>query len=334
MFSDDACQISTDLAGYLREQWDDGDVQVDAPRPFGDGHSGFTYLVEITRSGATFDAVLRLSPPGARIVGPSDIGRQGQIMAALASTDVPVPAVHAYSSQGVIAGRSFALLEQVVGTGWEQAIVDSSDAAVARHALSVLRVMRALPVESTGLSAEVAFTPNGELARWTALLRRAPGWLAEPATQLADELSAVAPATGTVGLVHGDFHFGNLLFAAGAVVAVLDWEIAALSDPLFDLGGIVVTVLRRRYPDDPNPTGVLDVEPRELVREWGASEDEANWYIAAACLKYAAIFGYNLSLHRSGKRPDPVYEDLLATMRGLINDGREILTTGLPDLLS
>jgi hypothetical protein len=43
------------------------------------------------------------------------------------------------------------------------------------------------------------------------------------------------------------------------------------------------------------------------------------------CYKYASIFGYNLMLHRRGKRPDPMYEEMTGTIVGLIDRGRELL---------
>ena len=45
--------------------------------------------------------------------------------------------------------------------------------------------------------------------------------------------------------------------------------------------------------------------------------------------KYAAIFGYNLMLHRRGKRPDPMYEGLTTTITGMIDEGIELLDRGV-----
>lgn len=322
-------RVRADLTTVLRTMWSDPSVHVGDPRPFGDGHSGFTYQVVVTRASVPIEAVLRLSPPGARIAGPADIGRQGRIMAALGAVHLPVPTVLASSSDPVIDGRSFALLELLDGTGWELAAAATSDRAVAEAAVGALRAVAASGPGNSGIAGEEPIGPRGEVLRWAALLSRCPDWIAEPGQVLASELLAVCPESAVATLVHGDFHFGNLLFRGDRVIGILDWEIASLGDPRLDVGSLAVAVLRNRYGDEPNPTGGLRISPRDLVALWG--EDETMpWFVATNCLKYAAILGYNLMLHRSGRRPDPIYEQLRTTMRSLINDGRSILHDGVP----
>jgi aminoglycoside phosphotransferase (APT) family kinase protein len=322
-------RVRADLTTVLRATWGDPSVQVGDPVPFGDGHSGFTYRVGVTRAAGAIEAVLRLSPPGVRIAGPADIGRQGRIMAALGAVHLPVPAVFASSSGPVIDGRSFALLELLEGTGWEQAAAATSDLAVAEAAVGALRAVAASGRGNSGIADEEPTGPAGEARRWAALLPRCPDWIAEPGEVLAAELLAVAPESAAATLVHGDFHFGNLIFRGDRVIGILDWEIASLGDPRLDVGSLAVAVMRRRYRDEPNSAGALRISARDLVALWGADETMP-WFVAASCLKYAAILSYNLMVHRSGRRPDPIYEQLRMTMRGLIDDGRSILHEGLP----
>ena len=68
--------------------------------PFGDGHSGFTYRVVVSHDGERAERVLRLSPPGARIAGPADIGRQGRVMDAIGRAGLPAPPVVAGQQPG------------------------------------------------------------------------------------------------------------------------------------------------------------------------------------------------------------------------------------------
>jgi hypothetical protein len=90
-----------------------------------------------------------------------------------------------------------------------------------------------------------------------------------------------------------------------------------------------VASLRRRYRPEPNPTGDLEIGADELAVLYGAEHDRAAWFCAAACFKYAAIIGYNLELHRRGKREDFVYASLFETMLGLPLDGLALLEGGL-----
>lgn len=141
------------------------------------------------------------------------------------------------------------------------------------------------------------------------------------------------PDAGEPVLVHGDFHYGNLLFApAGEVNAVVDWEIAGLGDPLVDLGCLAVASLRRRAAPEPNPTGSVMVEPAALADSYGADPQAAAWFVAASCFKYAAIIAYNLNLHRRGRREDPIYEELQGTIGLLLADGATALDAGLSAL--
>jgi len=76
-------------------------------RPIPEGHSGFTYWVDLEGR----RAVLRLPPPGAKIAGPADIPRQGRIMQALHAQGIPVPAVLAMSADPAVDGRPYVLME-------------------------------------------------------------------------------------------------------------------------------------------------------------------------------------------------------------------------------
>jgi aminoglycoside phosphotransferase (APT) family kinase protein len=130
-------------------------------------------------------------------------------------------------------------------------------------------------------------------------------------------------------LVHGDYHYGNMLFRDAEVVAVLDWEIAQIGQPLLDLGCLFIASIRRKYEDAPNPGGAIDVSAADLYRLYGADPEEMRWYAAMSLYKYASIFGYNLMLHRRGKRPDPMYEDLTETIAGMIDEGIALLDRGV-----
>lgn len=318
-----------DLEAYLRAAWDFPAVAIDAVAPFGDGHSGFTYALDIRAPGRDGRYVIRLSPPHARITGTADIGRQGRIMAALRAAGLPTPSVLAMDGRPAIGGRSFALMTLVSGDDFDTALGRCSARDLAAAALDLHRRMRALPLGATGIGDEPAQGPGDELARWSALADRAPDWVRRGTADLARALAATCPPAEEPHLVHGDYHFGNMRFAEGRVVLLVDWEIAELGDPLLDLGSLALASLRRRYLPDPNTFGNLEVPIAELVAGAGASPDRARWFVALSCYKYVAIIGYNLTLHLSGKRPDPIYERLTATTTGLLEDGLAILRDGI-----
>ncbi|MDT2003825.1 hypothetical protein FXW78_01375 [Rhodococcus opacus] len=86
---------------FLKRALDDPSVALTQFERFGTGHSGDTYRAVLHRSTRTDDdIVVRLSPPGVRIAGPADVGRQGRIMGSLHRHDLPAPAVLASDSTG------------------------------------------------------------------------------------------------------------------------------------------------------------------------------------------------------------------------------------------
>jgi len=323
----DSLRTSTEAA--LRTLWSDPSVDIESMVAYGDGHSGFTYLVTLSSRAESGTFVARLSPPGARIAGPADVGRQARVMSALYEAGLPAPRVIAADSAGLIDGRSFAVMQQLTGASWEVAAESHGHRFVAASAVDLLHRIRALPVGSVGLGADVPYSLEDEVQRWLRLARACPAWVQEPAEVLAEELLASIPAAVAPGLVHGDYHYGNLLFADDGITGVFDWEIACLGDSRLDFGCLGVASLRRRYRPEPNPTGNVEIALSDLAALYGLDATTAAWFISATCLKYLAILGYNLGLHRRGKRVDPVYEELLDTISRLGPDGRLILAGGL-----
>jgi len=292
-------RIRNDLTAQIEQP-------VRAVRGIPEGHSGFTYWVELDGH----RRVLRLPPPGARIAGPADIPRQARIMAALHAQGLPVPAIVATSQDPVVDGRPFVLMEAVAGDRVEQAIdAGSNPLELAASAVDVLRRFQAVPLENTGIGGEDPMPLEGEVSRWTWLMDRAPAELTGQAPRLAQLLAERQPRPGPPVLVHGDYHFGNMLFDRGRVSAVVDWEIAQLGQPLLD----------------PCCISLSHVSADAVRDMYGADPDDYRWYRALTYYKYAAIFGYNLMLHRRGKRPDPSYEQRRDTILGFIGQGLGVL---------
>lgn len=281
-----------------------------AVEPIPEGHSGFTYFV----TAADGKYVLRLPPPNARIAGTADVMRQGRIMAALHAAGLPAPAVPVICSDPIVDGRPFILIERLDGTRIEKAARNQSARDIAKSAIEVLRRLQAVPVEHTGIGEEEPVALQVEMMRWAMLMQRGPEELTTRAGELGGLLAAHAPEELAVTLVHGDYHYGNMLFRDAEVVAVLDWEIAELGQPLLDLGALCVVV--GRHPGD------WPVLPdAEIFELYGVEEREMRWYIAMSLYKYASIFGYNLMLHRKGRRPDPMYEGMTDTIVAMIDEG-------------
>ena len=291
-------------------------------RPIPEGHSGFTYWVDLEGR----RAVLRLPPPGAKIAGPADIPRQGRIMQALHAQGIPVPAVLAMSADPAVDGRPYVLMEVMPGQRIEAAAAAGADPlSLARSAVGVLHAMQAVAPEKSGIGSEPPLTLDDELRRWAWLMERAPEELTRHAPRLARELSTKLTSEMPPVVVHGDYHFGNMLFSQQRVTAVLDWEIAELGHPLLDLCCLCVVFQGGESATERGWGAAAGLAPDAVRDIFGADPGEFRWTLALTFYKYAAILGYNLMLHRRGKRPDPSYEGRTSTILGFIDAGLGLL---------
>jgi aminoglycoside phosphotransferase (APT) family kinase protein len=318
------------LQEYLRRHLDRAALELSSIDAIPEGHSGFTYFLTAADGGWSQRYVLRLPPPGARITGPADVLRQGRIMAALNEQGLPTPRIIANEEDPtVLDGRPFCLMEAVEGSRIEPLIGQVPTISIAAAAVDTLHRLQKVEIERSGLAGERAVPLTEEMMRWAWLMQRAPEELTGAAPGLGARLAEKQPRDPEPCLVHGDFHYGNMLFEVvdgkPNVVALLDWEIAEIGPPLLDLGCLCIVAQRNQVPDAPNPGGGIELDVGEVIDLYGADPDEARWYLALSCYKYASIFGYNLMLHRRGKRPDPMYEKLTGVITALIDSGSELL---------
>jgi aminoglycoside phosphotransferase (APT) family kinase protein len=320
-------QIRQDLESQCREKLGRPAIRVTAVEPIPEGHSGFTYFVTVEDGGGRNRYVLRLPPPGARIAGPADVVRQGRIMSALHAAGLPTPAIPAMSSDPVVDGRPFILMEAVDGVRIERAAAGQKALDITTSAVGVLKRLHALPLDQTGIGDEESVGLQSEMMRWAMLMQRAPEELTVRAGELGGLLAVRLPVERAPTLVHGDYHYGNMLFRGSEVVAVLDWEIGQIGQPLLDVGCLFIASIRRQYQRAGNPTGAIDISVEDIYRLYGADPEEMRWYAAMSLYKYSSILGYNLMLHRRGKRPDPMYEGevMTTTIVGMIDEGIQLL---------
>lgn len=96
-----------------------------------------------------------------------------------------------------------------------------------------------------------------------------------------------------------------------------------------DLACLVVVARGSRTGEDRVPGGGAVAVPDEMLLDmYGADPEDFRWYLAVTYYKYASIFGYNLMLHRRGKRPDPVYEERTTTIVDFIAEAHKLLGGG------
>ena len=223
-----------------------GSGTIEAER-IGDGHSNVTYLVR--RGGERF--VLRRPPRPPLPPSAHDVLREARLLRALADTPARVPRVLAVCDDESVLGVPFYVMEEVSGTVITDAVPPALDspaerARIADELVDALVEIHAVDWQAAGL--EGFGKPSGYLERQ---LRRFSGlWEHNKTRELAvvaevgEWLAANLPESPPATIVHGDYRLGNVMVAddpPGRLVAVFDWELATIGDPLADLGYLTVT---------------------------------------------------------------------------------------------
>ena len=221
-----------------------GDAQLTASLIAG-GRSNLTYFV----TDDTHEWVVRRPPLGHVVATAHDMGREYRVMSALQGSTVPVPVTRALCDDLSVIGAPFYVMDRVEGrvvrSTTELAGFETADALAVSHGLvDVLARLHAIDYDAVGLG-EFG-RPDGFLARNVA--RWGKQWQANktrelPAIdELARRIDAALPESGPPAIVHGDYRLENTMLATDRpeIVAVLDWEMSTLGDPLTDLGLFLV----------------------------------------------------------------------------------------------
>jgi len=324
------------LTVFARARTSDRDAAVRDLRAM-PGHAGFSWgFTVVTRTGDE-PLVLRLPPPGVRYVGNADIMRQSRIVAALGGTPVPVAPVRWFGEAEHWFGRPYLIVDFLPGrtlTPADPGIDHALDAPllerIARETARTLATLHGLDWTHTLPELGPPVSLEEEVQKCDYLLERtADPELVRSAPALKVRLLATLPLNPRAGIVHGDFQWSNLLYRPdGSVVAVIDWELAGIGATLIDLGWLLVfsdleswAGLGRWSLPLPAPEAISALYEDAL----GTAVPEVRWYRAFAGYKFGLIAGFNLMLHRRGKRVDPLYEDFVPSISRLLERGLDVI---------
>lgn len=187
--------------------------------------------------------VLRRKPPGVLLPSAHAVEREFRVLRALEGSGVPVPRARALCEDPAVLGSSFYLMDFAEGRILtDQTLPGMAPAQRRAHYAEMARVMAALHAvdwRARGLAdfgREGGYVPR-QLDRWTRQYRASETARIDAMERLIDWLPAHVPPQEATSIVHGDFRLDNLVFHASEprLVAVLDWELSTLGDPLVDL---------------------------------------------------------------------------------------------------
>jgi aminoglycoside phosphotransferase (APT) family kinase protein len=305
------------------------------------GKSNLTYVV----SGSGGDTVVVRRPPLAHVLPTAhDMSREYRIIAALHPTGFPVPVPLHLCLDPEVIGAPFYLMSYV--DGWVirgVADIGSLDRATAARTGELL-VETLARLHST-VPDEIGLAdfgrPDGylerQVRRWYQQWERSKTRELDSLEQVVATLRDTVPPQKRTGIVHGDYRLDNVMFSrdVSRILAVLDWEMATLGDPLADLGLMCVYAelsVDGRAPTAPRfgpDQGFLS--SAELVARYAELVPEADisgigWYIALGYYKLAVISEGIHARYLMGQTVGEGFDHMGATVPNLIDRAAQALT--------
>eukprot|EP00127_Corallochytrium_limacisporum_P001771 Clim_evm2s80 gene=Clim_evmTU2s80 len=274
-------------------------------RQFSHGQSNPTFYM---KSGHR-EMVLRKQPPGKLLKGAHDMAREFQILCALGQQGVPVPTVLHLCQDKTIIGTDFYVMDYVRGRVFKDPTLP--DMTPTQRA-EIYNAMRETLVALHSVDPVKAGLDNYGKRDSAYMQRQVKTWSKQyTASQtedipsmnaLMEKLPQIVEADHALSVVHGDFRLDNLIFhpSEPKVMAILDWELSTLGDPVSDLAyNCLPYHMDRNLPVLPGFVG-LDISSmgipaeKDYIREYFKSADYLpveNWniYISFALFRVAAI---------------------------------------------
>jgi aminoglycoside phosphotransferase (APT) family kinase protein len=205
---------------------------------FPGGQSNPTYRIDSTSGGY----VLRRKPFGPILPSAHAVEREYRLIAALHPTGFPVARSYGLCEDPAVIGAPFYVMEMVEGrTLWDGSLPDMAPADRANHYHAIVDTLAALhrvDQEAVGLGdyGKPGNYFERQVTRWTKQYRASQTDELPEVERLIEWLPRTVPPQTRTSIVHGDFRIDNMIFAPAGprVLAVLDWELSTLGDPLAD----------------------------------------------------------------------------------------------------
>ncbi len=303
-----------------------------AVEQFPRGFSNLTYLLRLGQR----QVVLRKPPFGSTVKSAHDMGREYRVLSALVESVGKVPRPLLYCQDSEVLGAPFYLMERVEGVILrgdlppEGAPKPARMKAISESFVDTLVELHAIDYRAAGLE---------DFGRPEAYGRRqVEGWARRYQKARTDDLPEMEstarwleehlPPSSGASLIHNDFKYDNLVLdpvEGISVKAVLDWEMATLGDPLFDLG---TSLGYWSDPGDPPELLALKLSPTTLpgnpnrfqlaqryAAQSGRDVGHLVFYYVFGLFKIAVIVQQIYARYKAGHTQDPRFAPLIEGVR-------------------
>jgi aminoglycoside phosphotransferase (APT) family kinase protein len=309
--------------------------------PIGEGHSNVTFELST-------GVVLRRPPRGPLPPSAHDVLREARLLRALEPTPVRVPHVLAVCDDSEVIGAPFYVMQRVDGEVITHSLPDPLDNPAQRGEVAGELVDALVELHSVDWSAiglDGFGKPTGylerQLRRFTGLWEHNRTRAVPEVEQVGSWLAANMPASPPATIVHGDYRLGNTMFrpdAPARLLAILDWEMAAIGDPLADVGYMMI-----HWTQAGDATGRFNLHSvtalpgfparEELIARYeqrsGRSMQALNWYVTLALWKAVVFMEGNYKRAVSGSTDDPYLQTFGEGVLELAHRAVEVSQHGL-----
>jgi aminoglycoside phosphotransferase (APT) family kinase protein len=314
---------------------------------FPGGHSNLTYLVTIGGR----ELVLRRPPFGSTVKAAHDMQREFRVLSALGPVFAQAPRVVAFCEDESVLGARFFLMERVYGmilrsrVPEDLALTPETVSSLCASIVATLATLHGLDYEAAGLAG--FGNPEGYAQRqvggWTKRYHDAATDTVEDMEVVAGWLAGHLPRSSGGSLIHNDFKHDNLVLDPAApdrVLAVLDWEMSTLGDPLMDLGTTLAYWVEEKDSDELKaiafgPTRLAGSDTRRQLADRysersGRAVHDLDFYYCFGLFKTAVIVQQIYYRFRQGLTRDPRFAALGGAVKVLARQAARHL--GRPEL--
>ena len=297
--------MKVNVAGYQ------GPLEV---RQFKGGQSNPTYQLITPNK----KYVMRRKPPGKLLPSAHAVDREYKVITALYPTGFPVAKSYGLCVDDEVIGTMFYVMDMVEGRIlWDQTLPDYQPAE--RHAIYMAKLKTLADLHNTDYEAiglgDYGRTGNymsRQIDRWTKQYKASETEKIESVDRLIEWLPRTVPADDKTSIVHGDYRLDNMVLHATEprVIAVLDWELGTLGNPLADFTYLLTNWINGTISTIPDlkahgiPT--IDEYVAEYCRLTGRDGlPDLNWYFAYNMFRLAGILQGIVGRVRDGTANSP-----------------------------
>ena len=250
--------------------------------------------------------VLRRKPFGPILPSAHAVDREYRVIAGLHPTGFPVPRPYGLCEDADVIGSAFYVMEMVEGrTIWDGAMPGATPAERTAHYEAMVDTLAALHNTDYAAAGLGEYGRPGnyferQVGRWTKQYRAAETERMGSVERLIEWLPRTLPEQTRTAIVHGDYRIDNMIFAPAKpkVIAVLDWELSTLGDPLADFSYLLMSwvtepegrsgVLGMTGPETGIPT-IEQVVERYCAATGRDGVPDLNWYFAYNLFRLTGI---------------------------------------------